>query len=86
MKNYDKTIHCKAGTVELNRQEAQEIYEGQRYVVTSTAIWQPFYSQAQDRYYFQRIIDYKGIARRGRFYVMTAQEINSCIGQEILIV
>lgn len=78
-------IHCNAGNVELAREEAEAIYTAKRYVVTSTAIWQPHFSQAQNKFYFTKIADIKGMARRGRFYKLTAKEINNILGRQLLI-
>lgn len=77
-------IYCKAGNVELTKTEAEEIYNSKKYVVTSTAIWQPRFSQAQNQIYFTRISNIKGLAKRGRFYKLTANEINQILGQEYL--
>ena len=77
-------IYCKAGRVELTKEEAERMYAEKRYICTSTAIWQPQYSQAQGRIYFIKISDYKGLANRGRFYTLTAEQINHIMGYEYL--
>ena len=82
-------IYCKAGRVELTKEEAERIYTEKRYICTSSAIWQPQYSQAQGRIYFikisdYKISDYKGLANRGRFYTLTAEQINHIMGYEYL--
>lgn len=77
-------IYCKAGRVELTKEDAERIYAEKKYICTSTAIWQPHYSQAQDRIYFTKIADYKGLAGRGRFYALTAEQINHVMGYEYL--
>ena len=77
-------IYCKAGRVELTKQEAFDIYENKKYIVTSTAIYQPHYSQAQKAVYFTKISTIKGIAKRGRFHTLTSQEINHILGYEYL--
>ena len=79
-------IYCKAGRVELTKKEAFEIYEQKKYIATSTAIYQPQYSQAQKAVYFTQISTIKGIAKRGHFYKLTAQEINHILGYEYLAV
>lgn len=78
------TVYCKAGNVELSENEAHDIYKNKKYICTSTAIWQPHFSQAQNRIYFTKIATYKGLARRGRFYALTAEEINHVMGFEYL--
>ena len=77
-------IYCKAGRVELTKEDAERIYANKQYICTSTAIYQPNFSQAQNRIYFTKIADYKGMARRGRFYALTAKEINDVMGFEYL--
>ena len=67
-----------------SEEEAERIYTEKRYICTSTAIWQPQYSQAQGRIYFIKISDYKGLANRGRFYTLTAEQINHIMGYEYL--
>ena len=52
-------IYCKAGRVELTKEEAERIYTEKRYICTSTAIWQPQYSQAQGRIYLKIILPQK---------------------------
>ena len=77
-------VYCKAGTVELTKEEAFGIYNAKKYVVNSTAIYQPHYSQAQDAVYFTKIASVKGLAPRGRFYMLTAAAINNIVGYAYL--
>lgn len=77
-------IYCKAGRVELTKEDAERIYTENKYICTSTAIYQPHFSQAQNRIYFTKISDYKGLAGRGRFYTLTAEQINNVMGFEYL--
>lgn len=74
----------KIGNVELTSGEAEKIYQEQKYVCSYTGIFQIFYSQAQKTFYGQKVINYKGYARRGRFYIQSAKEINHVLGQKIL--
>ena len=78
-------IYCKAGRVELTEKEAFRIYEEKKYIVTSTAIYQPHFSQAQNAVYFSKVFTVKGMARRGRFHTLTAAQINKILGEELLI-
>lgn len=80
----DMKIYCKAGSVELTEKEAFRIYDEKKYIATSTAVYQPHYSQAQNAVYFSKVLTVKGIARRGRFYTMTAAQINRILDKEIL--
>ena len=77
-------LYCKVGRVELTEAEAWKIYNEKKYICTSTAIYQGFYSKAQNQVYFVKIADYKGIARRGRYYTLTADHINRIMGYEFL--
>jgi hypothetical protein len=82
---YDGII-IKAGTTELTEQDAQRIYNNKKYVVNYSGVFQPHYSAAQNQVYFSKVINIKGIAKRGRFYEMDAKTINNIIGHELLIV
>lgn len=77
-------IYCKAGSVELSKDEAFKIYNNKKYIVTSYGIFQPHYSQAQQQVYFTQIAHVKGIAKRGRFHTLTGNEINHIMGYEYL--
>lgn len=74
----------KIGNVELTKEEAQEIYREGKYICSYTGIFQIHYSQAQKRFYGQKVIDYKGYASKGRFYIHSASQINKVLGQKIL--
>ena len=79
-----QNIYCKAGRVELTKEQAYKIYDDKKYIVTSYGIFQPFYSLAQKMVYFQQISYIKGLAKRGRFYTLTGDEINHVLGYEYL--
>ena len=74
----------KIGNVELTKEEAEKIYQEQKYVCSYTGIFQIFYSQAQKIFYGQKVINHKGYAKRGRFYIHSAEEVNHVLGQKIL--
>lgn len=75
----------KAGSVELTEAEAFQIYEKNKYIVSYSGIFQPFYSNAQRTTYFNKISNIKGLARRGRFYIMDGATINHILGYKLLI-
>ena len=81
----DYKVYCKAGNVELTKEEAEKIYNEKKYICTSTAVYQPHFSTAQQKIYFTKIINFKGIAQRGRFYILDYKTINKIIGDEILL-
>ena len=74
----------KIGNVELSEELAQKYYEQAKYICGYTGIYQIFYSQAQNMYYGQKVLDIKGMARRGRFYALSGKEVNHVIGKDIL--
>lgn len=75
----------KAGTTELLEEDAKRIYENGKYIVNYSGVFQPHYSAAQNQFYFSKVINIKGMARRGRFYELDAKTINQIIGKQILI-
>lgn len=75
----------KIGNVELYESEVQKLYEEKKYIATYSGVYQILYSNAQKKFYGLKIIEEKGIARRGRFYVMTPKEINKVLGKKVLI-
>lgn len=75
----------KIGNVQLLEKDVEKIYQEGKYICSYTGIFQIFYSQAQKMYYGQKIIDYKGYAKRGRFFIQTAKQINHVLGKKVLI-
>lgn len=75
----------KIGNVELHESEVQKLYEEKKYIVSYVGVYQIFYSNAQRQFYGQKVIDQRGIARKGRFHTMTAEAINNVLGKKILI-
>jgi len=75
----------KAGGTELTKEEALQIYSNNQYVCNYSGIYQPHYSQAQNQVYFSKVIYHTGYARRGRFYIQSAKQINHVMGKKILI-
>jgi hypothetical protein len=74
----------KIGRVELFEHEAREIYEAGKYILTYSKVYAVDYSAAQKRFYGRVVIN-QGGARRGRYHIMTAKEINHLFGKSILI-
>ena len=79
-----KDIHCTIGGVELLREEVEMMYSQKLYIVAYTGVYQILFSQAQDRYLGQKVYSEKGLSRRGRFYTMTAPQVNELIGKDLL--
>lgn len=74
----------KAGNVELTLEEAEKIYSEKKFVCSYSGIFAPHFSTTQNRYYFTKVIDCKGYARRGRFYIQDAKSINHVLGEKVL--
>ena len=69
-----------AGTVECTEEEVQKWYEEGIYIVKYDGVHQIFYSQAQQTYYTHHIIYERGMTKRGRFFTMTAEQVNKLLG------
>ena len=74
----------KVGSTELTEQEVEKIYEEKKYVVSYSGVYAIYYSTTQKQYYSRKVIDCKGMAKRGRFYIMTAETVNHIIGKKVL--
>lgn len=74
----------KVGSTEFTEQEIEKIYEEKKYVVNYSGVYAIHYSMAQKQYYSTKVIDCKGMAKRGRFYIMTAETVNHIIGKKVL--
>lgn len=78
----DKII--KIGNVELTESEVKRIYNEGKYVCSYVGIFQIHYSNAQQTYYGSKVIDHKGYAGRGRFFIQSVEQINHVLEKEIL--
>ena len=74
----------KAGTTELTKEDAMQIYNDKKYVCNYGGIYQPFKSADGSQIYFRKIINHKGYARRGRFFIQDAKAINHVFGENII--
>lgn len=74
----------KAGTTELTEAEAKSIHEQEKFVVNYSGVFQPHYSQAQNQFYFSKICNVKGLAKRGRFYILDGAFINKLLGYTLI--
>ena len=72
----------KIGRVELWEHEAREIYEAGKYILTYSKVYAVDYSAAQKKFY-GRVVLNQGGARRGRYHIMTAKELNHLYGHTI---
>lgn len=74
----------KIGSTELTETECSAIRDGGKYIVNYSGVYQIEYSQAQRRYYGMKVYNNKGMTRRGRYHVMSGEEVNQLIGFELL--
>lgn len=75
----------KAGSTELLREEAEKIYAEHKYVCNYSGIYQPHKSADGKQIFFRKIINIKGYAARGRFYIQDAKNINHVLGSNVLM-
>ena len=73
----------KIGRVELTEEEVQKLYEEKKYICTSSSIYQSNYSQAQKSFDGPKLFSI-GLAGRGRYYALTAKEINDICKKTLL--
>ena len=73
----------KIGRVELTEEGVQKLYEEKKYICTFSAIYQIHYSQAQQKFYGSKLYSI-GLAGRGRYYALTAKEINDICKKTLL--
>lgn len=73
----------KAGTTQLSYDEAKECYENGKYICNYSGIYQAHYSNAQKDFNFTKCLPVR-IAPRGRFYALTAEQINHITGRQLL--
>lgn len=85
-KFYNGKEYFKIGTVELFRDECEEIYNSKKYILTSTSVYQLFFSQASNIFYGQKVYYQKGarFTRQGRYHVFDGAYINDLIGFQLL--
>lgn len=79
-----KSIQRTIGGVEPLREEVEMMYSQKLYIVAYTGVYQISFSQAQDRCHGQRVYSERGLSRKGRFYTMTAPQVNELIGKDLL--
>ena len=73
----------KIGSAELTEESVKALYEDKKYICTYKGVYQLFYSK-NTGYYGKLVIYSKNLAKRGRFYALSAREVNNVLGKEIL--
>lgn len=74
----------KIGSVELYEDDVRKLYEQRKYIVTYGGVLQICYSNEKEKFYGKKVVNEKGIARRGRFYTMDAKTINHILDSKVL--
>ena len=75
----------KIGSAELYESEAERLYEAGKYIVTYSCIYQlQRGGRAYPHVYGLKIYSCKGMTRRGRFYALSANEVNDLVGQPLV--
>ena len=74
----------KVGSTEFTELEIEKVYAEKKYIVNYSGVYAIHYSVAQNQYYGRKVIDCKGMTKRGRFYIMTAETVNHIIGKKVL--
>ena len=63
----------------------KEAYEARKYIVCYRAVYQPFYSEAQDSYYAKQVYRSSvNLVGRGRYIHATGDHANRLIDKELL--
>lgn len=68
------------GNVELTEQEAERLYNADKYIVTYGAIYKLIKTARFPQVHGKAIHKEKGMTRRGRFYAMDAETIQNVFG------
>ena len=59
----------------------EKAYNDKKYIVSWKSVYQPFYSQAQDKFYATEVYrSNSNMTLAGRYYHMTAEIVNHLIG------
>ena len=87
-KEYNMEIN-KIGNVELTADEARRYYENGKYIVTYSKIYSLHWSNAQQKVYGTVVYEKPktvkiGLAKRGRFFVLSADNVNGLLGFNLL--
>ncbi len=74
----------KIGSVELTADEAYRMYRNDMYLVTYGKIYQLYYNVGKQRVFGVAIYKQYGLCRRGRFHVLSAEDVNHLVGYELI--
>ena len=70
----------------LSKKMIENIYNNNLYIISYNKIFQAFYSQAQQQYYFNNINKTtKILTRKNDFKIVNGEEVNHAIGFQYVI-
>jgi hypothetical protein len=72
------------GKPTLSHDEVLKLYFEHKYIITYSAIYQLFYSNAQRRAYSSEIYRGQNLTRRGTYRAATAAEVNELLQFDLL--
>lgn len=72
------------GRLTLSHNEVLKLYFAHKYIITYSAIYQLFYSNAQRRAYAVEIYHAPNLTRRGTYRAATAAEVNKLLQFDLL--
>ena len=72
------------GKLTLSHDEVLRLYFAHKYIITYSAIYQLFYSNAQRRAYAAEIYRAPNLTRRGTYQAATAAEVNKLLQFDLL--
>lgn len=75
----------KIGNVELTEEEALNLYQSKKYIVTYSKIYELFYSVPNTCIYGRVIYNNPGMCKRGRYHALSAADVNHLVGKVLVI-
>lgn len=72
------------GKLTLSHDKALKLYFERKYIITYSAVYQLFYSNAQRRAYASEIYRGQNLTRRGTYRAATAAEVNKLLQFDLL--
>jgi len=72
-------VALNVGGTQLSQEEVNRIYSENLLIVNYSGVHQIFYSSAQEKYYWNTIVKTVGLTAKGRFHLMTPEDVNSLL-------
>lgn len=83
MELVDTTEVIGFGKANIEKAEVQRLYEEKKYICTSSCIYRIVFARMQQKFYGLKLFSI-GLSARGRYYALTAKEINHILGKKLL--